>query len=115
MFFVLYGASRVNRDSFASSAIPFNDELVEVAVFQGCFRKIDFPNSVVLACQFVFVTFFPVGECANHRNSGCIGCPFAEYPSGFRFVEAEILVSVGKVDKTAFFPTNSISFRIASS
>ena len=43
-------------------------------------------------------------EIAYQVDGGGVGCPFAEYPSGFRFVEAEILVSVGKVDKTAFFP-----------
>ena len=94
---VLHHAAAPSRNALAFAAFPVHFEFVEVLMFEGFRRELEFPVARVFeALKGIFFVFLPAVEIAYEINRRGIGCPFADYPTLFRLVQAEIQMAVGK-------------------
>ena len=77
---ILYDTGGPCGDTFATSAFPVYHQFIQVSMFYGIGRKFDFPITVCLTFQTVFLFFLPAIESSYQEDLGRIGCPFTKNP-----------------------------------
>ena len=88
---------RVCRNAFTATTVPMYHQLVQVTVFHGISRKLDFPITVCFTLQTIFFFFFPIVKSSDHKDLGCVRRPFTENPTIVSTMQAEIEVSGCKI------------------
>ena len=77
---VLHHAAHVTRYAFAVTALPFDEELVQLLMLDGVLRHLGFPDAVTDGLQTVGFVFLPSVHIALDIDRRGVRCPLAQDP-----------------------------------